>query len=238
MDATELLKKDHDKVRELFAQFRGGGGITGLVKRVTGNVSERERRSAVEKVCNELDVHALIEEEIFYPAVKGLGDPELARQVDEGIREHGTVKQDVARIRQVGADGEPAKIDELMTKLEECVEHHASEEEREMFPRVRDLMADDRRMELGRQLQARKRSGAGMASRARAAAGRRSAGAARTRTGKAGSAGRKTMTASAKRRKMKAAKATGRGMAGRRTTGKMVGKTAKGPKRARGGRRR
>ena len=74
MDATQLLKEDHDKVRTLFKQFRGGSGITGLVKRVTGNVSGRERRAAVEKICHELDVHARIEEAIFYPAVRALGD--------------------------------------------------------------------------------------------------------------------------------------------------------------------
>src|SRR5204862_944195 len=55
MDAIQLIMKDHDRVEELFARFKGGGGLTGLVRRVTGNVPARERRTAVERICRELD---------------------------------------------------------------------------------------------------------------------------------------------------------------------------------------
>jgi iron-sulfur cluster repair protein YtfE (RIC family) len=245
MDATELLKKDHDKVRALFQQFRGGGGISGLVKRVTGNVDARERRAAVQKVCNELDLHARIEEEIFYPAVRALGDPDLNKQLEEATREHGTVKQEVAAIRAMrnggreagegageggaGEGGGGGDLDELMTKLEECVEHHATEEEREMFPRVQELMPEAQREEIGRRLQARKRGGASAASSTRTATSRRSAGTtaakSRTRTGATAKTGTKTTAAAARR-------TTGRG---RTATSAKKGKA---PKRARGGRRR
>ena len=70
MDAIELIMKDHDRVEELFARFKGGGGLTGLVRRVTGNVPARERRTAVEHICRELDVHTRVEEEILYPAAQ------------------------------------------------------------------------------------------------------------------------------------------------------------------------
>jgi hypothetical protein len=83
MDAITLIKKDHDKVEELFARYNGGGGLTGLVKRITGNVPVRQKTTALEGICRELDVHARIEEEILYPALRKTGDPELQRQVDE-----------------------------------------------------------------------------------------------------------------------------------------------------------
>ena len=62
MDAIEMLKKDHEKVTELFRRFNGGGGLTGMVKRATGSIPERERRRAADQICRELDAHALIEE--------------------------------------------------------------------------------------------------------------------------------------------------------------------------------
>jgi len=154
MDAIELLKKDHQKVTELFKRFNGGGGLTGMVKRVAGSIPERQRRQAADQICRELDVHALIEEEIFYPAVRALNDDELNSQLSEAFNEHATVKRQVAMIRNgIGRDADlQSKVDEL----QKCVDHHVSEEEGEMFPRVEELMDEGRRSELGRALQARK----------------------------------------------------------------------------------
>ena len=68
------------------------------------------------------------------------------------------MKQQVAALRARRGQGDD--LDEAVSKLEECVEHHAGEEENEMFPRVQELMPEERRMELGRRLQASKRGGA------------------------------------------------------------------------------
>jgi hemerythrin superfamily protein len=147
MDAIELLKKDHQKVTELFKRFNGGGGLTGMVKRVAGSIPERQRRQAADQICRELDVHALIEEEVFYPAVRALNDDELNSQLSEAFNEHATVKRQVAMIRNgIGRDADlQSKVDEL----QKCVDHHVSEEEGEMFPRVEELMDEGRRSELG-----------------------------------------------------------------------------------------
>jgi hemerythrin superfamily protein len=180
MDAIELLKKDHQKVTELFKRFNGGGGLTGMVKRVAGSIPERQRRQAADQICRELDVHALIEEEVFYPAVRALNDDELNSQLSEAFNEHATVKRQVAMIRNgIGRDADlQSKVDEL----QKCVDHHVSEEEGEMFPRVEELMDEGRRRELGRELQARKSQA--MPS-TRSSAGRSSARATRGRTAKA-----------------------------------------------------
>src|SRR5262249_43013125 len=87
MDAIEMLTKDHNKVRELFAKFNGGSGVTGMVRRTIGSVSPQEKRRAREQVCKELEMHTLIEETVFYPAVRALGDRELDDQIREALEE-------------------------------------------------------------------------------------------------------------------------------------------------------
>jgi hemerythrin superfamily protein len=171
MDAIEMLTNDHNKVRELFKKFNGGGGITGLVRRAVGSVSSRERQQALQRVCTELEVHTRIEEEIFYPAVTALGDQALMEQVREALREHAKVKQEVSRLEGASAD-EPG-VDERMADLERDVEHHASEEENEMFPRLEELMPEKERRELATRMRALKQRGSGSTRARSGSAGRK-----------------------------------------------------------------
>jgi hemerythrin superfamily protein len=159
MDAIALLKNDHRKVEGLFQRFNDGGGLTGVVKRITGNsASARQRRSIAERICAELDVHARIEEQVFYPAVRALRDQRLSELVDESTDEHATIKERVRAARAtLAAD------DELRTRigsLQECVDHHVREEENEMFPLLEERMPEDDRAEVGRELAASKRTAA------------------------------------------------------------------------------
>ena len=156
MDAIELLKKDHAKVTELFQRFNDGGGLTGTVRRLTGNAaSPRERRSTAERICDELDVHARIEEEVFYPAVRQLHDEELEKQTDEAVDEHGTIKERVKAARAALDNDEQLKT--RVSSLQECVDHHVREEENEMFPMLEDRMPESERARIGRTLAERKR---------------------------------------------------------------------------------
>jgi iron-sulfur cluster repair protein YtfE (RIC family) len=157
MDAIEMLTNDHNKVRELFKKFNGGGGITGLVRRAVGSVSGRERQQALERVCTELEMHTRIEEEVFYPAVTALRDQELVKQVKEALREHAKVKQEVSRLQ--GVTVEQPGIEARVATLERDVEHHATEEENEMFPRLEELMPDEQRRELATRMRAFKQIG-------------------------------------------------------------------------------
>ena len=153
MDATELIEKDHDRVEELFRRFRGGGGITGMMRRVAGTVTPRERRTALARIRGELAMHTRLEEEIFYPTARRTGDAEITRLLDESLKEHRRVKELLGKI---GADTE--ELDAQLDALEQCFQHHVSEEENEMLPRVRMLIDERRRAELGRRMQARKRA--------------------------------------------------------------------------------
>src|SRR5689334_10192519 len=120
MDAIMLLTADHNRVRGLFTKFR----------------AEPSPDTAA-KILIELQAHTQIEEEIFYPAIRE-ADEELGSEVAEGIEEHHAVKvlmEEVAAMQPSGEEWE-AK----MTVIIELVEHHAEEEEGEMFPAVKKVL--------------------------------------------------------------------------------------------------
>jgi hemerythrin superfamily protein len=129
MNALDLLIADHNRVRGLFARFEAA--------------KEAEDTAAMEalavEVFQELVVHTTIEEEIFYPAIRDV-DAEISETVDEGVQEHHVVKVLMDELTQVdpGSDEWTAK----MAVLIENVEHHAEEEEAEMFPPLRQRISD------------------------------------------------------------------------------------------------
>jgi len=127
VDAIAMLKEDHQRVRDLFAQYEG-----------TSNAEAKW--TLAEEVFVELETHAQLEENIFYPSVneETQEGPEL---VKESLQEHATVKQLIAELRQMGPqnNGFDAKFNELMHN----VEHHVEEEEAEMFPLAEEELAED-----------------------------------------------------------------------------------------------
>ncbi|HET9795831.1 MAG TPA: hemerythrin domain-containing protein [Thermoanaerobaculia bacterium] len=143
MDATKLLKQDHDEVRALFKEYEKAGDRA---------VAKKEKLAA--QICEALTVHAEIEEEIFYPAVKAARSEEVKDEVREAVEEHKIVKTLVAEIGKMKPSDE--QFDAKMTVLKESVEHHASEEEEEMFKQARKNLSKDRLEELGEEMEARK----------------------------------------------------------------------------------
>ena len=142
MDAMELLTADHNRVRGLFTRFKAAEGE---------NDAQAARLAA--KIFEELEIHTKIEEEIFYPAITKLSD-EIHELVTEGVEEHHVVDNLMAEVKVLSPSDEQwaAKVKVLI----ENVEHHAEEEEQEMFPKIRSAMNDDARSELGQRLEARK----------------------------------------------------------------------------------
>ena len=192
MDVIELLKRDHQAVTELFQRFSAAKG---------GRAGE----AVVEKICKELEVHSQIEEEIFYPAVRR-ADAQLAEQVNEALREHAEVKEQVAAL-QSRDGGQNGELEQEVTTLQQTVEHHVTEEEGEMFPRVAKVLDARRRAELGDQLEERKQ--AVMGGRTRRPA-RRARSTSRKRPS---TRGRRATTATSRRK-------TARGKSGGRKTAK------------------
>ncbi|HEV8641000.1 MAG TPA: hemerythrin domain-containing protein [Methylomirabilota bacterium] len=141
MTATELLKKDHSEVKKLFTQLGR-----------TTTRAARRREGLIDKLAEELEIHAQVEEEIFYPAMKESGEGEDL--VQEALDEHGEMKRLMAELQgmDVSSDDVAAKAEELR----EAVVHHATEEEREMFPLARKRLGTEELSRLGEQIQSRK----------------------------------------------------------------------------------
>lgn len=144
-DACELLDADHIAVKHLFVEYAR------LAVAPDADATTDRRTALAIKICDELSVHAQIEEEIFYPALRD-AVPETADLVDEATAEHQEAKDLIAEIRSIGKAG-PA-MDALVAKLNGAIEHHVKEERDELFPKAKaapgvDLMA------LSEQLQTR-----------------------------------------------------------------------------------
>ena len=151
MKATDLLKKQHKSVKTLF-------------RKVDQTEDGRQRRRLMDRIAHELKIHTKIEEEIFYPAVREVGTSKAGEMVDEAYEEHHVVDLVLAELPQV--DPEDERFAAKMTVLSELVEHHADEEEDEMFPMCEKKLGRDRLQELGERMQ---QMAEGMGARRRAA---------------------------------------------------------------------
>jgi hemerythrin superfamily protein len=139
-DAIALLKADHAKVRELLRELTESSGK-----------ATSKRGELLQEIERELKIHTTMEEEIFYPAFR-----EAARKKDdlklyfEAIEEHHVVDTVLPELKDTDLSTDvfaaKAKV------LQDLVEHHAEEEESEMFPRARKLMDREKLLRLGEQL--------------------------------------------------------------------------------------
>jgi hemerythrin superfamily protein len=143
MDALTLLVADHNRVRGLFARFSAASQADDTATMAT----------LMGKIHTELAVHTDIEEVVFYPWARQLSD-DIAEVVDEGLQEHHVAKTLLAEISDLtpGDDDWVAKAKVLI----ENVEHHATEEEDELFPQIRSASDADALDELAAELEARK----------------------------------------------------------------------------------
>jgi hemerythrin superfamily protein len=142
-DAVTLLKADHAAVKKLFAQEEKATKHEGEKKQDTFN-----------QINAALTVHATVEEEIFYPAVKKARSENVKDEVREAYEEHKQVKSLLAQISGITPADET--WDMKVKVLKEDVEHHVKEEEGEMFPDARKFLGESKLVELGAQLAARK----------------------------------------------------------------------------------
>jgi hemerythrin superfamily protein len=145
MLCTELLKKDHETVRKLFKEFES---------------KEDDARAAgriFEQCAQELTTHSKVEEELFYPELRDY--KETREIVLESIEEHHVVEQLIEELRAMspGDEAFAAKF----TVLQENVEHHAGEEEKELFPKAERILGRPRSEWLAGQFQSRKQALAG-----------------------------------------------------------------------------
>jgi hemerythrin superfamily protein len=138
-DAINVLKQDHDKVEGLFNDFKKAERLS------------QKKKIAAEAIM-ELKIHAAVEEELFYPSLRGEEkvDQDLLNESDE---EHHVAKLLIAELEQM--NGSEDHYDAKFTVLAENIRHHVKEEEGKLFPQARKTEVDFDA--LGRQLLARKK---------------------------------------------------------------------------------
>jgi hemerythrin superfamily protein len=148
-DAVALIKADHRKVEQLFREFEDAG-----------DRAYKTKQDLVTQIIKELEVHATIEEESYYPAVEAKARKDGKELVAEAVEEHHVVKVLLGELNAISSedDGFDAKVTVLM----ENVRHHVEEEEEELLPQSEKILGKDELTRLGEEMAARKQQlGAG-----------------------------------------------------------------------------
>ncbi len=143
MDAITLLKEDHKTVEALFKRFEKAGDQAYATK-----------RQIVDQIIEELSVHAVVEELLFYPVTRATV-PETEDIALESLEEHHIVKWVLSELEKMSPEDE--RFDAKVTVLMENVRHHVKEEEDEYFPMVRDELGRNALNDLGDAMEAAKR---------------------------------------------------------------------------------
>jgi hemerythrin superfamily protein len=149
LDAVELIKSDHRKVEQLFRGFEEAG-----------DRAYKTKQELVGRIVEELEVHATIEEEIYYPAVEAKARKDGKELIAEAVEEHHVVKILLGELGSMSSEDEA--FDAKVTVLMENVRHHVEEEEGELLPQSEKILGTDELTRLGEQMAARKQQlGAG-----------------------------------------------------------------------------
>lgn len=141
-DPMELLKQDHEMVKQLFSS----------ISQV--NDADEDLENTFDQIRSALEIHAMIEEEIFYPAVAQAQSKQAKEEVQEAQREHTQVKKILGQMENLEPEDENWEM--KLKELQQDVEHHVREEEGELFPEARKVLQQDELTQLGEQLAARK----------------------------------------------------------------------------------
>jgi hemerythrin-like domain-containing protein len=138
MDAFSLLKADHEKVAELFEQLESASG--------------KAKLGVFDQIRTELELHAHIEEKLFYPALEKPSETkDLTLEAYEEHKQVKTLLRELGRARTANDEWEAkAKV------LKENVEHHVEEEENELFPKASSVLSDEQIEEIGERMEAEK----------------------------------------------------------------------------------
>ena len=144
MDATTLLRNDHEAVDRLFTQLIG-----------TGHTDVASRRMIFRLIKTELEAHSRIEEDVFYPAVMRLRSAQAREAVRSALEDHQVIDGILAEIDQMEPDD--PRFTSRVAALRQSVERHVLAEEGALFAEALIHLTDERLETLGRQMEARRR---------------------------------------------------------------------------------
>jgi hemerythrin-like domain-containing protein len=142
MNATELLKRDHEAVRKMFDEYEAAGE------------SAEDRAEIVEDLTEALLIHSVIEEEIFYPAIGESGAEDAESQVADALDAHDELKALLNELFEMEPDDEPAFTEKVM-ELKNHFERHVAEEEGPIFADA-ETLGEDNLAALGDDMESRK----------------------------------------------------------------------------------
>ncbi len=140
MNAIDLLIAGHKEVDRMFKESEAA--------------PKGKKRQIFSEIKAALEVHAWIEETIFYPTLQNEGEKQVIKLVGEAIPEHMDMKCFLGELAVVATDA--SKFEPLLTKLIEDVRHHVKEEEGEMFPAVKKYFSQEALNVLGAQMESEK----------------------------------------------------------------------------------
>lgn len=140
----QIIKEDHEIIRNLFTTYNG----------YTENDDEQKKETAHE-ILKELSVHAHMEEKFFYPCLKEAIDAAHPIPVDEAMAEHHAAKVLMLELKVMPVTSET--YDAKMGVLEENVTHHMEEEETELLPQAEEVLAGELE-DIGQQMEDYRRS--------------------------------------------------------------------------------
>ncbi|KWU51369.1 MULTISPECIES: hemerythrin domain-containing protein [Pseudomonas] len=146
MNAIDLLKADHEKVKAILTQ---------LSESTERGV--KKRTELLEKLEMEVSIHTQLEEQILYPAFKAAGGKDEAEMYYEAKEEHRTVDSLVLPDLKATDPTSPEFAGRVKV-VKELLEHHIEEEETEMFPKAKKLLGKAELDKLGEQMLAMKSS--------------------------------------------------------------------------------
>lgn len=125
-DAIALLKADHRAVDAMLAEYE--------------DAHDAQKQQIAQQIGAALTTHAQIEEEIHYPAAREVLEEDAIGLVDEADVEHGSIKELIAKVQASSASGD--HYDVMIKVIGEYVKHHVKEEEKELFPKLKDGLLD------------------------------------------------------------------------------------------------
>jgi len=144
MDAITLLRHDHTTIEQLFSRFEKAGARAFV-----------EKRRIVDRIIEKLSVHAVIEEQVFYPVARKTV-PETEDMALESLEEHHIMKWVLSELDGMAPEHE--RFDAKVTVLMENVRHHVREEQDDFFPKVREGLSRTALNDLGNSLAEAKKS--------------------------------------------------------------------------------
>lgn len=137
--ATKMIRMDHTHAVALF-------------HKITPDASEGVRAAAIRNLCAALEIHAQLEEELFYPALRDNGVQSEA--LDKALPEHADMKSLIARVRSL--DGQRAAQDDAVNELMRAVLHHVADEETQLLPAAERFVGEERLATLGAKMTRRR----------------------------------------------------------------------------------